>query len=169
MSNILNILLTQEILFLLVVTIGVLITSFVKIMMKKKNKDIDLHKYEYLFSSISFVITFTGVALIMYLYQNKFDLWEIAKTSGVYGALSPAIYLIIQAMRKGGKWFWFKVILVAVQLLKKAHQNKLSQKDVTKAVTSLKNEARINKYCEAIAKEKGVPVKKIKNLIDYVK
>jgi hypothetical protein len=176
MNNILEILLEQEILFLLVVTMGVFITSFIKIIMKKKNKDINLQKYEYLLSGISFVLTFIGVALIMYFYQNKVDLWEVAKTSGIYGALSPAIYLVVQAMRKGGKWFWIKVILTLLALAKKAHENKLTHEDVTNAITGLQpeakllqNEAKLMKYYEAIAKEKGVPVQKIKNMIEYIK
>lgn len=91
-----------------IVIVAILITSLVKVIMKKvAEKDggtFYCKKWEYLYGSISLLLSAAGVYCFLAFFVKMTDVNEIIKTTAIYAGSVQTIYLfIVQLIRKGGK------------------------------------------------------------------
>lgn len=90
------------------VIVAILISSFVKIIMKKVVQDngaeLDCSKWEYLFAAISVFVSAIGVFCFLRFFVGVTDANELVKSTTLYAGSTQAVYLfIVQLIRKGGK------------------------------------------------------------------
>lgn len=91
-----------------IVVVAILITSLVKVIMKKVAKnnggELNCDKYEYLFAAISLLLSAAGVFCFLRFYVGVTDVNVLLKNTGLYAGCTQAVYLfIVQLIRKGGK------------------------------------------------------------------
>lgn len=99
---------------LAIVIVAVLITSLIKLILKKVAKsngeDIDCDKLEYLFAAISFILSAVGVFWFLRFGLGVTDVNVLVKNTGLYAGCAQAVYLfIVQLIRKGGKGLLEKI------------------------------------------------------------
>lgn len=95
---------------LAIVIVAVLITSLIKVIIKKVAKnngeELNLEKLEYLFAAISFILSAVGVFWFLRFGLGVTDANVLVKNTGLYAGSAQAVYLfIVQLVRKGGKGF----------------------------------------------------------------
>lgn len=93
---------------LAIVITAVLITSLIKVIIKKVAKnngeELNLEKLEYLFAAISFILSAVGVFWFLRFGLGVTDVNVLVKNTGLYAGSAQAVYLfIVQLVRKGGK------------------------------------------------------------------
>lgn len=91
-----------------IVIVAILVSSFVKIIMKKVVQDngaeLDCSKWEYLFAAISVFVSAIGVFCFLRFFVGVTDANELVKSTTLYAGSTQAVYLfIVQLIRKGGK------------------------------------------------------------------
>lgn len=89
-----------------IVIVAILITSLVKLIMKKVAKnnggELDCKKWEYLFAAISLLISAAGVFCFLRFYVKITDIDTICKITVSYAGSVQTIYIfIVQLIRKG--------------------------------------------------------------------
>ena len=93
---------------LAIVIVAVLITSLIKVIIKKVAKnngeELNLEKLEYLFAAISSILSAVGVFWFLRFGLGVTDVNVLVKNTGLYAGSAQAVYLfIVQLVRKGGK------------------------------------------------------------------
>lgn len=91
-----------------IVIVAILITSLVKLIMKKVAKnnggELDCKKWEYLFAAISLLISAAGVFCFLRFYVKITDIDTLCKITVSYAGSVQTVYLfIVQLIRKGWK------------------------------------------------------------------
>ena len=91
-----------------IVIVAILITSIVKLIMKKVAKnnggELDCKKWEYLFAAISLLISAAGVFCLLRFYVKITDIDTLCKITVSYAGSVQTVYLfIVQLIRKGWK------------------------------------------------------------------
>lgn len=91
-----------------IVIVAILITSIVKLIMKKVAKnnggELDCKKWEYLFAAISLLISAAGVFCFLRFYVKITDIDTLCKITVSYAGSVQTVYLfIVQLIRKGWK------------------------------------------------------------------
>lgn len=161
------------------------IKNIIKLYQKKKGKDINIKKYEALFVSLSFVLASGGIALYIYLavgvnFDNAKDKILYGVLSVIGGAVTQFEYQIMQGIRKLGKQFWFKVVLIAINAIKnyikKQKEAKLTAKeliddaiDVIKSTNGKTDAELLEEAFNIIASIQGIPVERVKSVVNYLK
>ena len=89
-----------------IVIVGILISSAVKVIMKKtvekKGKEFNTGKYEYLYATLSFILSATGIFCFLKFYLKVTDVTDLIKTTSLYAGCGQTIYLfVVQLVRKG--------------------------------------------------------------------
>lgn len=89
-----------------IVIVAILITSLVKLIMKKVAKnnggELDCKKWEYLFAAISLLISAAGVFCFLRFYVKITDIDTLCKITVSYAGSVQTIYIfIVQLIRKG--------------------------------------------------------------------
>lgn len=89
-----------------IVIVAILITSLVKLIMKKVAKnnggELDCKKWEYLFAAISLLISAAGVFCFLRFYVKITDINTLCKITVSYAGSVQTIYIfIVQLIRKG--------------------------------------------------------------------
>ena len=91
-----------------IVVVAILITSLVKVIMKKvaenNGGELDCKKWEYLFATISLLLSAAGVFCFLRFFVNITDVNTLCKITGSYAGCAQTVYLfIVQLIRKGWK------------------------------------------------------------------
>lgn len=94
-----------------IVIVAILITSLVKLIMKKVAKnnggELDCKKWEYMFAAISLLISAVGVFCFLKFFANVTDINTLVKTTALYAGSVQSVYVfVVQLIRKGWRGIW---------------------------------------------------------------
>lgn len=90
-----------------IVVISILISSLVKIIMKKvaeaNGNTLDCQKFEYLYASISLILSAVGVFCFLKFFAGVEKISDLIKYTTLYAGSVQTVYLfVVQLIRKGG-------------------------------------------------------------------